>query len=63
MRIPIGEPVIQLEGVAFSAKNLRGEYFNIKLRGDKAVLRTTLHREREGEPKGVKKIFLQEDKS
>lgn len=45
-RIPIGEPIIQLEGVAFSGKNLKVEYFTTKLRGDKAVLCTTLYRKR-----------------
>jgi len=50
-RIPIGEPVIQLEGVAFSTKNLKVEYFNTRLRGDKAVLCTTLYRKREGKLK------------
>lgn len=44
--IPIGEPVIQLEGVAFSTKNLKVEYFNTILRGDKGVLCTTLYRKR-----------------
>ncbi|MBA7701862.1 hypothetical protein ES703_110609 [subsurface metagenome] len=45
-RIPIGEPVIQLEGMAFSTKNLKVEYFNTRLRGDKAVLCTTLYRKK-----------------
>ena len=45
-RIPIGEPVIQLEGVAFSPKNLKVEYFNTRLRGDKAILCTTLYRKK-----------------
>lgn len=49
-RIPIGEPVIQLEGVAFSTKNLKVEYFNTRLRGDKAVLCTTLYRKRQNLP-------------
>ncbi len=45
-RIPIGEPIIQLEGVAFSSKSLKVECFNTRLRGDKAVLCTTLYRKR-----------------
>ena len=56
-RIPIGDPVIQLEGVAFSIKNLKVEYFNTRLRGDKAVLCTTLYREREDKSKEGKKDF------
>ncbi len=50
-RIPIGDPVIQLEGVASSIENLKVEYFNTRLRGDKAVLCTTLYRKREGKLK------------
>ena len=56
-RIPIGDPVIQLEGVAFSIENLKVEYFNTRLRGDKAVLCTTLYREREDKSKEGKKDF------
>jgi GntR family transcriptional regulator len=43
-RIALGEPLIQLEGVAFSATDVRVEYFNTKIRGDRAVLYTTLKR-------------------
>ena len=45
-RIPLGEPLIQLEGVAFTAKDIRVEYFNTKIRGDRAVLCTTLYKEK-----------------
>lgn len=56
-RIPVGDPVIRLEGVAFSIENLRVEYFNTRLRGDKAVLCTTLYRKREDKLKEDKKDF------
>jgi len=56
-RIPIGDPVIRLEGVAFSIENLKVEYFNTRLRGDKAVLCTALYRKREDKPKEGKKDF------
>jgi GntR family transcriptional regulator len=45
-RIPLGEPLIQLEGVAFSREGLKVEYFNTKIRGDRGVLSTTLIRKR-----------------
>lgn len=57
-RIPIGEPVIRLEGVAFSTGNLKVEYFNTRLRGDRAVLCTTLYRKKEAKMKKGKKDFL-----
>lgn len=57
-RIPIGEPVIRLEGVAFSTGNLKVEYFNTRLRGDRAVLCTTLYRKKEAKTKKGKKDFL-----
>jgi GntR family transcriptional regulator len=43
-RIALGEPLIQLEGVAFSRRDLKVEYFNTKIRGDRGVLSTTLIR-------------------
>ena len=46
LKLAIGEPVIQLEGVAFSTRNLKVEYFTTRLRGDKAVLCTTLYRKK-----------------
>jgi GntR family transcriptional regulator len=45
-RIPLGDPLIQLEGVALSLKDLKVEYFNTKIRGDRGVLSTTLLRKR-----------------
>ncbi len=44
LRIPLGDPLIQLEGIAFSRKDLRVEYFKTIIRGDKGVLCTTLYR-------------------
>lgn len=44
LRIPIGDPLIQLEGIAFSRKDLRVEYFKTIIRGDRGVLGTTLYR-------------------
>ena len=46
LQIPLAEPLIQLEGVAFSLKDLKVEYFNTKIRGDRGVLSTTLMRKR-----------------
>jgi GntR family transcriptional regulator len=48
-RIALGEPLIQLEGVAFSRRDLKVEYFNTKIRGDRGVLSTTLMRKRKHE--------------
>lgn len=45
LRVPLGEPLIQLEGNAFSAQDLRVEYFRTLIRGDRGVLCTTLYRE------------------
>ena len=47
-RIPLGDPVIQLEGIAFSRQNLRVECFKTFIRGDRGVLGTTLYRRKEG---------------
>jgi GntR family transcriptional regulator len=47
LRVPLGDPLIQLEGVAFSARDMRVEYFNTRIRGDRGVLCTTLIRKRE----------------
>jgi DNA-binding GntR family transcriptional regulator len=44
LRIPLGDPLIQLEGIAFSKKDLRVEYFKTIIRGDRGVLCTTLYR-------------------
>jgi GntR family transcriptional regulator len=44
LHIPIAEPLIQLEGVAFTDRDVRVEYFNTKIRGDRGVLYTTLIR-------------------
>lgn len=43
-RLPLGDPLIQLEGTAFSKKDLRVEYFKTVIRGDRASLCTTLYR-------------------
>ena len=44
--ISLGDPLIQLDGVAFSNRNIKVEYFNTKIRGDKAALCTTLFRKK-----------------
>jgi GntR family transcriptional regulator len=46
LRIPHGDPLIQLEGIAFSRHDLRVEYFKTIIRGDRGVLCTTLYRRR-----------------
>ncbi|MGA2642617.1 MAG: GntR family transcriptional regulator [Spirochaetia bacterium] len=46
LRIPLGDPLIQLEGIAFSRQDLRVEYFKTIIRGDRGVLCTTLYRRR-----------------
>ena len=46
LRIPLGDPLIQLEGIAFSRHDLRVEYFKTIIRGDRGVLCTTLYRRR-----------------
>jgi GntR family transcriptional regulator len=45
LRIPLGDPLIQLEGIAFSKQDLRVEYFKTIIRGDRGVLFTNLYRE------------------
>jgi GntR family transcriptional regulator len=47
LRIPLGDPLIQLEGIAFSRQDLRVEYFKTIIRGDRGVLCTTLYRRKE----------------
>jgi GntR family transcriptional regulator len=47
LRIPLGDPLIQLEGIAFSRHDLRVEYFKTIIRGDRGVLCTTLYRGKE----------------
>jgi len=42
--IPIGDPLLHLEGVVFSSKNREIEYFDIRLRGDIISFYTTLYR-------------------
>jgi len=44
LRVSVGEPLIQLEGLAFSRDNVKVEYFNMRIRSDRAVLWTTLYR-------------------
>jgi GntR family transcriptional regulator len=44
LRIPLGDPLIQLEGIAYSTQDLRVEYFKTFIRGDRGVLCTTLRR-------------------
>lgn len=44
--VPIGEPLMQLEGIAFAASGAKVEYFRTLIRGDRAVLFTTLYRDR-----------------
>lgn len=43
--VPIGEPLMQLEGIAFSASGAKVEYFKTHIRGDRAVLFATLYRD------------------
>jgi len=43
LRVSVGEPLIQLEGLAFSRDNVKVEYFNMRIRSDRAVLWTTLY--------------------
>jgi GntR family transcriptional regulator len=47
LRIPLGDPLIQLEGIAFSKQDLRVEYFKTIIRGDRGVLCTTLYRKKD----------------
>jgi GntR family transcriptional regulator len=46
LRVPLADPLIQLEGVAFSVRDMRVEYFNTRIRGDRGALNTTLLRTR-----------------
>jgi GntR family transcriptional regulator len=48
LRIPLGDPLVQLEGTAFSRQDMRVEYFKTIIRGDRGVLCTTLYRRKEG---------------
>ena len=48
--VPLGDPLIQLEGVAFSVRDARVEYFNTRIRGDRGALSTTLLRTRQEHP-------------
>jgi GntR family transcriptional regulator len=52
LRVPLGDPLIQLEGVAFSTRERRVEYFNTRIRGDRGVLSTTLFRKKGEHPSG-----------
>jgi GntR family transcriptional regulator len=47
LRVPLADPLIQLEGVAFSTDDRPVEYFNTRIRGDRGALSTTLVRTRE----------------
>jgi GntR family transcriptional regulator len=50
LRVPLADPLIQLEGIAFSRRDMRVEYFNTRIRGDRGALSTTLVRTREPQP-------------
>lgn len=43
LKMPIGDPLLQMEGVAFSPQDKRIEYFDVKVKGDKIVFFATLY--------------------
>lgn len=43
LRMPIGDPLLQMEGVAFSRQDKKIEYFNVKVKGDRIVFFTTVY--------------------
>ena len=43
LKMPIGDPLLQMEGVAFSRQDKRIEYFDIKVKADKIIFFTTLY--------------------
>jgi GntR family transcriptional regulator len=44
LKMPIGDSLLQMEGIAFSSQDRKIEYFDIKVKGEKIVFFTTLHR-------------------
>lgn len=46
LRMPIGDPLLHLEGVAFSSQDRKVEYFDTRIKGDKIIFFTTLYRDK-----------------
>jgi len=44
LKVPVGDPLIKMNGVALSPNNTKVEYFDLRMRGDRGVLYTTLYR-------------------
>ncbi len=43
LKVPIGDPILHMEGVAFSLQDKRIEYFDIRVKADKIIFFTTLY--------------------
>jgi GntR family transcriptional regulator len=43
LKMPIGDPLLQMEGIAFSSQDRKIECFDIKIKSEKIVFFTTLH--------------------
>ncbi len=43
LKMPVGDPLLQMEGVAFSPQDKKIEYFNVKVKGDRIVFFTTAY--------------------
>lgn len=43
LKIPVGDPLLQMEGIAFSSQNRKIEHFNVLVRAERIVFFTTLY--------------------